>query len=106
MYTSSNNENHLVLLKVTVNDLQSPRSFTCFLNLPLFDVYHLIKPSPDSCYKHAHYCNGQYTSLIEGLHAGNPWPSPMPWRQVLPTKAFFDRGVLGAFVDRLVGGSW
>ena len=44
MHTSSNNENHLVLLKVTVNDLQSPHStaITCFLNLPLFDVYHLI----------------------------------------------------------------
>ena len=44
MHTSSNNENHLVLLKVTVNDLQNPRSteITCFLNLPLFDVYHLI----------------------------------------------------------------
>jgi hypothetical protein len=44
MHASSNNENHLVLLKETVNDLQSPRAtnVTYFLDLPLFDVYHLI----------------------------------------------------------------
>ena len=74
----------LVLLKVTVNDLQSLCStdVTYFLKLPLFDVYHLI------FLQHSCHYNHHYTSLMVGLHAGNLWPRSLPWRQVLLTIPF------------------